>query len=158
MSEPRQLCTMRVGPYLFGVDVSRIQEVIGHQPTTLVPLAPSVVGGLMNLRGQILTAVDLRSRFNLPGRAASEDGEPAESTNVVVQTSSGPVSLLVDAIGEVLEVDERQRESTPSTVDENTRRLVTSVYKFDGALLLELDVDRAVYLTEHVLQHLVGAR
>ena len=139
MSERRQMCTMWVGDIMLGVDVVRIQEVIGEQPTTNVPMASSVVGGLINLRGQIITAIDLRTRFCLPERQAGE-----QIMNVVVVVPGGAVSLLVDKIGDVVEVDLHTAESTPTTVSPVVRALITGIYKSDGALLLALDVDCAV--------------
>lgn len=132
---------MRAGNLFIGVDVMRIQEVIGHQSSTPVPLAPSAVRGLINLRGQIITAVDLRRRFDLDDRAPG-----VEPMNVVVVCPSGAVSLLVDSIGDVVEVLEESSEAVPATVSDNVRALVVGVYKFDGELMLELDVDAAVTL------------
>src|SRR5712691_1623782 len=99
MSMPRQLCTFMVGDLFFGVEVQQVQEVIRYLPMTRVPLAPRVVEGLINLRGQIVTAIDLRRRLELPERA-----EGQRPMNIVVRTAGGAVSLLVDDIGEVVEV------------------------------------------------------
>jgi purine-binding chemotaxis protein CheW len=109
---------------------------------TRVPLAPSVVRGLINLRGQIVTAIDLRRRLELPERA---DGELP--VNVVVQTDDGAVSLLVDEIGEVLPVSEQAFELPPETLRGTARDLIRGAYKLEGRLLLILDVERAVDTT-----------
>ncbi len=131
-----QLCTFVLGDYLFGVDVRNVQEVIRHLDMTPVPLASSVVRGLINLRGQIVTAIEMRQRLGLPPRAG------AEPMNVVVCTGDGIISLLVDEIGDVVEVDERRFERAPETMTGAFRELVPGVYKLDGRLLLVLDVER----------------
>ena len=99
MSANRQFCTFFLDGLFFGVEVSKVQEVIRYQEMTRVPLAPPVVQGLINLRGQIVTAMDLRRRLELSERPVGQ-----LPTNVVVQTEDGPMSLLVDEIGDVLEV------------------------------------------------------
>jgi purine-binding chemotaxis protein CheW len=130
----RQYCTVRLGELLLGIAVLEIQEVIRAQPMTQVPLAGPAVRGLINLRGHIVTAVDLRERLGLDPRP---DGQ--EPMNVVVRTPDEPVSLLVDAIGDVLEVVESDREAVPATVPPAARAMVTGVYQLPGRLLLALD-------------------
>ena len=104
-----------------------------------MPLAHSVVRGLINLRGQIITAIDLRARL---GMDELPDGQMP--MNVVVRTEEGVVSLLVDKIAEVLEVSEDTFERPPDTIDEITRELVLGVYKLENKLLLILDTERTV--------------
>lgn len=135
----RQFSTFVVNGFLFGVDVMRVQEVIRYQSMTPVPMAPDVVRGLINLRGQIVTALDLRVRLEL-GRAADD----ARPMNVVVRTDEGAVALLVDEIGDVVTADPAAWEATPSTLAPTLRHLIPGAYKLDGRLLLELDVDRAL--------------
>jgi purine-binding chemotaxis protein CheW len=136
MTSPSQLCTFFLGDYLFGVDVQNVQEVIRYQAMTHVPLAPSTVRGLINLRGQIVTAIDMRVRLGMrePGRT--------DPMNVVVRTTDGVVSLLVDEIGDVIEVDDKTFERAPDTLTGPFRELVPGVYKLNGRLLLLLDVER----------------
>src|SRR5258708_25853097 len=111
MTETRQFCTLYLDDLLFGVEVMKVQEVIRYQEMTRVPLASRMVGGLINLRGQIVTAVDLRRRLQLAERPVGQ-----LPMNVVVRTDDGVVSLLVDEIGEVLEVSEDLFQSPPETV------------------------------------------
>ncbi len=134
-----QYCTFYVADHLFGVGVSEIQEVIRYQDVTLVPLAAQAVEGLINLRGQIVTAIDLRRQLALPERS---DG--SLPLNVVVRTEDGPVSLLVDEIGDVVDIDESTWEATPPTVGGRIGDLVQGVYKLQNELLLVLATDRAV--------------
>jgi purine-binding chemotaxis protein CheW len=134
--------TFLVQDRFLGVPVDRVQEVLRAQPLTPVPLAHAHVSGLLNLRGSIVTAVDLRARLGLPGRDA---GMP--SANVVVTTDRGPLSLVVDRLGDVLSVDDRSFEPLPDTVDVTARRLIKGAYKLDDALLLDLDLDETVNLT-----------
>jgi purine-binding chemotaxis protein CheW len=133
----RQLCTFYLSGHYLGVDVLRVQEVIRSQMMTPVPLADAAVRGLINLRGQIVTAIDLRRRLGFPDRA---DG--AEPVNVVVQTEEGAVSLLVDEIGDVVEVLESAFERLPETVRGMPRELTQGAYKLSDRLLLVLDVER----------------
>lgn len=133
-----QFCTFFLKEQFFGVPVQDVQEVIRYQEMTRVPLVPTVIRGLINLRGQIVTAIDLRRRFSLEDRSASE-----LPINVVVRTDDGPVSFLVDEIGDVLEVDDANFERAPDTMREG-RELVRGVYKLDGHLMLILDTERAV--------------
>jgi purine-binding chemotaxis protein CheW len=137
----RQFCTFYVEGLCFGIGVREVQEVIRYQEMTRVPLAASVVRGLINLRGQIVTAIDLRRRLGLPDRAAASDHLPM---NLVVRTDDGVVSLLVDEIGEVVEVDDDTFERPPPTLEGVAGELVRGVYKREGSLLLVLDTARAV--------------
>jgi purine-binding chemotaxis protein CheW len=139
MSDERQYCTFYVGDMYFGIWVREVQEVLLYQDMVRVPLASPVVRGLINLRGQIVTAIDLRRRLGLPDR---EDG--TDPMNVVVRTDDGAVSLLVDQIGDVVEVDERTFERAPENLRGRSRELIEGVYKLDGDLLLVLDAHRAI--------------
>ncbi|MDP1572509.1 MAG: chemotaxis protein CheW [Vicinamibacterales bacterium] len=142
-STSRQLATFTLGDMYFGVEVLQVQEVIRYQEMTAVPRAPAVVRGLINLRGQIVTAIDLRRRLSLP--ALDADRRPM---NVVVRTGEGVISLLVDEIGDVLEVEGSCFEPAPDTLVGPTRELVTCVFKLSGRLLLVLDVERTVSLDD----------
>lgn len=136
----RQLCTFHVGDALLAVDVLEVQEVIRHQEMTPVPRAPEVVRGLINLRGQIVTAIDLRRRLGIGTIDLDRADDATEGPlNVVVRTTDGPVSLLVDAIGDVLEVADDAREAPPATLPAGIAALVEGVYPLPGQLLLVLD-------------------
>lgn len=136
----RQYCTFRLDGHLFGVPVESVQEVLKQQELTTVPLAPPEVSGLINLRGQIITTLELRLKLGLGTRAP---GAPA--VNVVVRTAAGGVvSLLVDEIGDVLEPTDETFEALPETVPPSIRALVTCVCKLDGHLMLVLDTELAV--------------
>jgi purine-binding chemotaxis protein CheW len=139
MASEGQFCTFFVNGLFLGVEVTRIQEVIRYQPLTAVPLTPSVIAGLMNLRGQIVTAIDLRQRLGLPPRTCED-----LPTNVVLRTDDGAVSLLVDEIGDVIEVDEDAFERPPETLDGEARELIRGAYKLKGRLLLVLDAERTI--------------
>ena len=141
MSAPTQFCTFYVDGLFFGVDVLRVQEVIRYQEMTRVPLASPVVSGLINLRGQIVTAIDLRRRLVLSDRAPDQ-----LPMNVVVRTDDGAVSLLVDEIGDVLEIDPTTYERPPETLTGVARELVRGVYKLKDRLLLIIDTEQTVDL------------
>jgi purine-binding chemotaxis protein CheW len=134
-----QFCTFLVRGLFLGLEVTCIQEVIRYQPLTVVPLTPPVIAGLMNLRGQIVTAIDLRHRLGLPPR------EPGERPiNVVVRTPDGAVSLLVDEIGDVIEVGDDSFERPPETLGDDARALIRGAYKLKDRLLLVLDAARTI--------------
>jgi purine-binding chemotaxis protein CheW len=136
-----QFATFFVADRFFGVDVLRVQEVLCFQQMTCVPGAFEVVEGLINLRGQIVTAIDMRRRLRLPPRP-----EGQTPMNMVVRTEGGAVSLLVDEIGDVLDVEAATYERPPENLDAAARRLVSGVYKLKGRLLLVLDAERTVDL------------
>lgn len=137
--ETRLFATFTVDTLLFGIEVHKVQEVIRYQEMTAVPLAAHGAAGLINLRGEVVTAIDLRSRLGLPPRAA--DVMPM---NVVVRVDDESVSLLVDTIGDVAQVSVDQFEEPPETMTGAGRALVLGAYKLDNRLLLALDVVRAV--------------
>lgn len=141
MSEENQYCTFILDDLLFGVEVKQVQEVIRFQEMTRVPLASNVVDGLINLRGQIVTALDLRRRLNLRDRPEGE-----LPMNVVIRTDGDLVSLLVDEIGDVVETDESLFERPPDTLSGSARDLITGAYKLENRLLLVLDTAKAVSL------------
>jgi purine-binding chemotaxis protein CheW len=134
---PSQVATFKVGSMLFGIDVAVVQEVIRFQRMTPVPLGPTVVKGLINLRGQIITALDLREALNM------EPLEPDRAPmNVVVRTENDHLSILVDKIEDVLNLDYSRLETTPETVEESYQDLLQSVYKLERGLLLILNAER----------------
>jgi purine-binding chemotaxis protein CheW len=134
-----QLSTFFVADLFFGVDVHDVQEVLHFQQMTPVPQASEIVEGLINLRGQIVTAIDMRRRLRLPPR--TENQIPM---NMVVRTSDGVVSLQVDEIGDVLDVDAAAYERSPDNLDPATRELIRGVYKLKDRVLLVLDFEKAV--------------
>lgn len=137
-----QYCTFLLDGHLFGVPVSSVQEVLRSQELTEVPLAPPEVAGLMNLRGQIVTTLELRARLRLSPRHPE-----APAVFVVVRTADGgAVSLVVDEIGDVLEPAAETFEAPPETVPAEIRPLVTGVCKLDGRLMLALDTELAMSL------------
>jgi purine-binding chemotaxis protein CheW len=130
----KQYVTFQVGDLNFGVDVEQVQEVLRYQPMTPIPLAPPEVKGLVNLRGQIITAIDVRS---LLGMSASTSGK--KSMNVVIRAEGEVVSLLVDSIGDVMETDDSDFEDTPATISGDIKAIVQGVFKLKDRLLLVLD-------------------
>ena len=133
-----QYVTFHLEDTLYGVEVGWVQEVLRPHARTRIPRSPDTVAGLVNLRGQVVLTVDLRTRLELPPRP--EDVEPMM---VVVQVGGEPVSLLVDKIGDVVGAEDSTYAPPPDTLDAPTRALVTGAHKLDDRLLL-LDVERAV--------------
>jgi purine-binding chemotaxis protein CheW len=138
MSQTSQFCTFYLDKLLFGIELKGVQEVIHSAEMTAVPLAPGVVSGLINLRGQIVTAVDLRRRLEL-----NPPPEGAISMNVIVRSDDGAVSLRVDEIGDVVEVEEGSFEPPPETLKGTIRSVILGVHKLDDRLLHVLDTEKA---------------
>jgi purine-binding chemotaxis protein CheW len=145
-----RFCTFHLGDLYLGVPVTEVQEVIREQERTRVPLVSSVVNGLINLRGEIVTTIDLRRRLDLPPR-----DDAASPMNVVIRSDDGVVSVLVDEIDDVLDVADVAFEPVPATLTGPCRELVSGIYKLDGSLLLILDTDRLldVPATDHREQY-----
>lgn len=141
MSQPelQKYCTFYLENYYFGIEVEQVQEIIRFQEITPVALAPSVVKGLINLRGQIVTAVDLRRLLELPER--DENDVPM---NIVVRTPLGAFSLLADRVGDVLELADENFESPPANLSGMASELIQRAYKLEGTLLLTMAIDKLV--------------
>lgn len=139
----QQFCTFLLGGNLFGVPVPDVQEVIRFQQITPVPLAPAVVAGMLNLRGQIVMAIDLRKRLGLESTADTE-----LPVNVVVRTAEGVTSLLADEIREVVEASDADFEPPPETLEGGVRGMVVGVHKLQGKLLHVLDIEKVCQVSD----------
>jgi purine-binding chemotaxis protein CheW len=137
MDEKLGFASCFVGHLFLGIDVAQVQEVTHGGRLTRMPLASSRVCGLLNLRGQIVAVIDLRQRLHLGERPAGD-----VPVHVILQTDDGCVSLLVDRVGDMVEVDERDFEWPPHTMRGRVRELIRGAYKLDGGLLLALDTER----------------
>jgi purine-binding chemotaxis protein CheW len=137
--ETLQFSTFFVGRFFFGIDVLHVQEVLRFEKMARVPLAAPVIEGLINLRGQIVPAIDMRRRMSLEPRAQGET-----PMNLVVRTDEGAVSLLVDNIGDVLQLDSGTFELPPSNLSQIARELIRRIYKLPNRLLFVLDVEKTV--------------
>jgi len=135
----QQFATFWLDGHLYGLEVEHVQEVLRAQTLTRVPQAPKAVAGLLNLRGQVVTAIELRERLGLAPRP---EGDTA--ILIVVRLHGEVVSMLVDTIGDVVDVVGGDFELPPDTLDGTVRELIRGAYKLDGQLLLALDVHRAV--------------
>lgn len=146
MSDKQQVCSFMVDRYLFGIASHRVQEVMRYKPMTHVPLSPPHVRGLINLRGQIVTAIDLRRCLDFGDHERGWD-----PMNVVVYSDDSLVSLLVDEVRDVLEVSSSQFEKPPGTLTGVAHKLILGAYKLDDGLLLMLDTDAAINLGQDKL-------
>lgn len=135
-AEPVQLSTFMVSNQLYGINVMSVQEVTMPLPLTSVPLAPSFVKGLINLRGQLSTAIDLCSLFNI------ETQNSQNKMAVVCKYDDVLVSLLIDQIGDVVEVDKRQFEKAHHSLDSGAQSYTSGVYKLEKSLLTVIDVSK----------------
>lgn len=132
-------CTFTVAGRLCGIDVARVQEVLRPTPVTRLPLAPPAVRGLLNLRGRIVPAVDLRHVLGLPAAPAGTAG-----AHLVVFDGASPVSLVVDAIGDVRHADGAAKVAVPHTLSGPARHLIAGAVPLPDGLLLVLDLDRTL--------------
>lgn len=131
--------TAMIGGQLFGLPILRVQDVFAPERLTRVPLAPSEIAGVLNLRGRIVTLIDMRCRLGLGRR---EDGQAAMA--VGVETRGESYGLLIDSVGEVLKLDRVAWEPNPSNLDPHLASVSTGIYRLDGQLLMVLDVDRVL--------------
>ncbi len=143
MNALRQVCTFIVDSHLIGLDTKHVREVLRFQELTNVPLSPLTVSGLINLRGEIVTALDLRIRLELPPRASDQP-----PINVVVRNNSETVSLLVDEIGDVLEVTEDTFEPAPEHLEGAAHDLIVGTYQLEDKLLLMLNLKNTMDLSD----------
>jgi len=139
-----QFSTFWLEDRLYGINVMGVQEVTVSLPMTRVPLAPKYVFGLINLRGQISTAVDLRTLFGMEKSPSN-----TETMNVVCNSVDMLFSFLVDRIGDVIEVTDEQFETTPETIPYEIRRFMSGVYKIEGQILSVIEVSQiAQFISE----------
>ena len=139
----REFVTMYIDGQLFGIPVLQVQDVLGPQKITRVPLAPKEVAGSLNLRGRIVTAISVRTRLGIPPR---EEG--CKDMSVVVDYNGEFYSLLVDQVGEVMGLPASDYEKTPATLNERWREISDGVYRLKETLLIVLDVKRLLRLEE----------
>ena len=131
--------TAVIGGQLFGLPISRVQDVFMPERLTRVPLAPKEIAGVLNLRGRIVTAIDMRCRLGLPQR---DDGRRVMA--VGIESRGESYGLLIDAVGEVLKLADSGREANPVNLDTRLARVSAGVHRLDGQLLVILDVDRVL--------------
>ena len=142
-TETAEFVTVSIEGQLFGIPVLMVQDVLGPQKITRIPLSPKEVAGVLNLRGRIVTAVELRTRLGLPKRAAGEQG-----MSVVVEHRGEPYSLIVDGLGEVMALKASAFERNPPTLNPRWREVSLGVYRLDGKLLVVLEVPKVLDFLE----------
>lgn len=138
--------TTMIGGQLFGLPIGRVQDVFMPERMTRVPLAAADVAGVLNLRGRIVTAIDMRSRLGLSKR---EDDRPSMAVGVDLRGES--YGLLIDSIGEVLKLPDDGREENPVNLDSRMAKISAGVHRLDGHLLVVLDVDRILDMSSDAM-------
>ena len=138
MSKIKQFSTFYISDRLYGIDVMCVQEITRKMPMTLVPLAPKYVHGLINLRGQICTAIALRELFGIDSKM------PDEFMNVVCLVDEMLVSFLVDRIGDVIEVDQTSFSPTPDVIPDNLKQYMSGVHQLERDIMSILDVEKII--------------
>jgi purine-binding chemotaxis protein CheW len=131
--------TVLIGEQLFGLPISRVQDVFMPDRLTRVPLSAPEIAGVLNLRGRIVTAVDMRCRLGLPKR---DDGRPAMAVGIEFKGES--YGLLIDTVGEVMKLADNTREPNPVNLDQRLARVSGGVHRLEGQLMVILDVDRVL--------------
>jgi len=139
--EVTEYVTVWIGEQLFGLPISRVQDVFMPDRLTKVPLASAEIAGVLNLRGRIVTAVDMRRRLGL---AENDNGRTRMAVGTELQGEA--YGLLIDSVGEVLKLPDDTRESNPVNLDRRLQRISAGVHRLDGQLLVILDVDRVLDL------------
>jgi purine-binding chemotaxis protein CheW len=143
-SDHRDFVSVTIADQVFGIPVLQVQDVLGAQRITRIPLAPAEVAGSLNLRGRIVTAIDIRMRLKLPPRA-----EGRQPMSVVVEHGGELYSLLVDSVGEVLSLKAGDAERNPATLDPVWREVSAGIYRLDRNLLVVLDVAKVLDFSAH---------
>ncbi len=138
----QEFVTMKVGNQLFGISVMAVQDVLRKQRIAKVPLAPKVIAGSLNLRGRIVTAIDMRVRLGM-----ADNDDPESAMNVVVEYKNELYSLIVDRVGEVLSLPLDKFEKVPANLAEGWRTLSAGVFKLDKELLVILDVENIIRIS-----------
>lgn len=145
-SELTEFVTVTIGDQLFGLPIARVQDVFVPERLTRVPLAPPEVAGILNLRGRVVTAIDMRMRLDLAGRG---DGQPAMA--IGIDSKSESYGLLVDSVGEVMKLPANACEPKPANLNSRIGRVASGVYRLDNKLMVVLDVDRILVMRESAM-------
>ncbi|MCD4748446.1 MAG: chemotaxis protein CheW [Thermoanaerobaculales bacterium] len=136
----QRYCTFWVGSHFLGIEVEKVQEVLKFSEITPVPLSPPAVRGLINLRGRIVTVIDLRRRFGVQ----KNDTTSTNQMHIILYDDQDSLSLMVDRSGDVVEVGEETYEELPDTLQGEARRLIRGAFKLKEQLMLVVDVDHAI--------------
>jgi purine-binding chemotaxis protein CheW len=134
--------TFTTAGQMFGLPIECVQDVFKPSSITRVPLAGPEIAGVLNLRGRIVTAIELRSRLGLAARDAGQ-----VPMAIGIESRGESFGLLVDTVGEVLKLPDEEREPNPINLDRNLGRVSAGVYRLDGHLLVVLDIDRVLELS-----------
>jgi purine-binding chemotaxis protein CheW len=138
--------TVIIGDQLFGLPIARVQDVFVPDRLTRVPLAPPEVAGVLNLRGRVVTAIDMRSRLDLGKR---QSGEPVMAIGIELRGES--YGLLVDSVGEVMKLKTAECEAKPINLEARLARVAVGIYRLEGQLMVVLDVDRVLELRNNAI-------
>ncbi|MBA4749282.1 MAG: chemotaxis protein CheW [Alphaproteobacteria bacterium] len=135
--QSKDYVTVFINDQLFGIPVLQVQDIVRTQSITHIPLAPPEIAGSLNLRGRIVTAIDVRQRLGLP----SDVKQRKKLMNIVIETKGELYSLLVDKLGEVLSLPDDKYEKNPATLEECWREISAGIYRLDGSLLIVMNVN-----------------
>ena len=152
-SNLKEFVTAMIGGQLFGLPIQRVQDVFIPERLTRVPLAPPEIAGVLNLRGRIVTLIDMRGRFGLDQRSGG-----AALMAIGVEVGGESYGLLIDSVGEVLKLDDSTREPNPINLDPRLARVSAGIHRLEGQLLMVVDVDRVLDIgAKEIVTKLIAA-
>lgn len=137
-TDGKDFLTIHVGGQIFGIPILQVQDVLGDIKVTRIPLAPPQVCGALNLRGRIVTAIDVRKCLGLP--ASTEATK--ERMSVVVTHDDELFSLVIDSVGDVLTLKDKEYEPNPATLDITWKAVSLGIYRLDGKIMVVLDIPK----------------
>ncbi len=135
----KEFLTITIGGQLFGIPVLQVEDVLGEQSVTEVPLSPPAISGSLNLRGRIVTAINVRKCLHLEPREGKH-----KQMSVVVEQGGELYSLIIDEVGDVLNMNNKDFENNPATLDPVWKNISLGIYKMDGQILVILDVPKLI--------------
>ncbi len=136
-NDSKDYLTITIAGQRFGIPILQVQDVLREQTVTYIPLAPEEIAGSLNLRGRIVTAIDVRKRLGLPDKDGDEP-----SMSIVVEYNDELFSLIIDSVGDVLRFKDKYYENNPGTLDPIWRDISTGIYQLEEELLIIMDVAR----------------
>lgn len=139
-----EFLTIYINNQIFGLPVLLVQDVLQPQNVTRIPLAPPEIAGSLNLRGRIVTAVDVRTRLGITDQDRNQENSKAKSMSVVVEHEDELYSLIIDKVGDVLKLNKNTYESTPATLDPKWRDISAGIHQLENELLIILDIDKLI--------------
>lgn len=139
IDQSKDFLTVVIADQTFGIPILQIQDVLGEQSVTKIPLSPVEIAGSLNLRGRIVTAINVRSRLGIERRKSDKN---RKNMSVVVEHENELYSLIIDSVGDVLTLKDNKFEPMPATLDPAWQEMASGIYRLQGQLLVILDIPK----------------